>query len=170
LQAPKGRSNRVAKLLDHIMLKRPDRDFIVLKEALIELGQVHVVKYLELSPIDSTDRAEDADLTCASKTDFSQDYVRGWKRLLVNNRTEIVDQLTVNDELISLLIKFGVINVTFSEMLKVRRNFRYEVLKSYNLTFVQQHFCCKRMFWWMLKMQDWNMQAGKCRTKCQGGK
>jgi len=102
------------------MLRRPDRDFIVLKEALIELGQVHVVKYLESSRADSSDRAEEADLADPTNMDFSQDYVRGWKNLLVNSRTKLVDQLTVNDELISQLIKFGVVNVTFSEILKVR--------------------------------------------------
>ena len=119
LQAPKGRSHRVAKLLEHIMLRRPDQDFVKLKDALIELGQVHVAKYLESSPVDNTDRAEEVAVASASKTDFSQDYVRGWKNLLVNNRIELVDHLMVNDELISQLIKFGVINVTFSETLKV---------------------------------------------------
>jgi len=119
LQAPKGRSNRVAKLLDYIMLKRPDDDFVTLKKAVIELGQVHVVKYLEPSPMDSTDRAEDSAMTSATRTDFSQDYVRGWKTIIVNNRTKLVEDLSVNDELISELIKFGVINVTFSEILKV---------------------------------------------------
>jgi len=120
LQAPQGRSNRVAKLLDHIMLKRPDEDFFKLKEAIIELGQVHVVQYLEPpSAIDSTDRAEESASASGTRMDFSQDYVRGWKNLIVNNRTKLVEELNVNDELISELIKFGVINVTFSEILKV---------------------------------------------------
>lgn len=119
LQVPKGRSNRVTELLNYIAQHRPYQDFLKLKGALIELGQVHVVKYLESSPVDSTDRVEEAVLASTIRIDFSQDYVRGWKNLLVNNRVEIVNHLLVNDELISQLIKFGVINTTFSETLKV---------------------------------------------------
>jgi len=124
LQEPKGRSNRVAKLLDYIMLKRPDSDFIKLKKALIDLGQVHVANYLEPTAVDSTDRAE-ASLASANatRTDFSHDYVHGWKRVIVNNRTKLVEELNVKDELINELIKFSVINVTFSEILKVRMLF-----------------------------------------------
>jgi len=110
----------VAKLLEYIMLKRPDSDFLKLKEALIELGQVHVANYLEPTAVDSTHRDEPLVSPNATRTDFSQDYVRGWKRLIVNNRTMIVEELTVKDELISELLKFGVINITFSEILKVR--------------------------------------------------
>jgi len=130
------------------MLRRPDQDFVKLKEALIELGQVHVVKYLELSPVDNTDRAEESALESASKTDFSQDYVRGWKNLLVNNRTELVDQLAVNDELISQLIKFSVINITFSEMLKVITfvgSVKIVDIKLFNLCFGQRHFHCRNV-------------------------
>lgn len=116
LQAPKGRSNRVAKLLDHIMLKRPDEDFMKLKESLIELGQVHVAEYL--SPT-ATDRAEELASTGVVRKDFSNDYIRGWKNLIVSNRTKLVEELTINDELITELINFGVINVTVSEILKV---------------------------------------------------
>ena len=101
------------------MLKRPDEDFIKLKEALIALGQTHVVKYLEPSARDSTDLAEDSAFSSETRMDFSQDHVRGWKNLIVNNRTKLVEDLDVNDELISELIKFGVINETFSEILKV---------------------------------------------------
>jgi len=101
------------------MLKRPDEDFIKLKQALTELGQHHVVRYLEPSATDSTDQAEEPSSENATRTDFSQDFVPGWKTLIVNNRTKLVENLTVNDELITELIKFGVINVTFSEILKV---------------------------------------------------
>lgn len=116
LQAPKGRSNRVAKLLDHIMLKRPDEDFIKLKESLIELGQVHVAEYLGPT---ATDWAEELASADAARKDFSNDYIRGWKNLILSNRTKLVDELTINDELITELINFAVINVTFSEILKV---------------------------------------------------
>jgi len=124
------------------MLKRPDEDFMKLKDALIELGQVHVTKYLEPSATDSTDRADELASARAARTDFSQDYVRGWKNLIVNNRTNLVEELAVNDELISELIKFGVINVTFSEMLKVAISFasmnsniicKYEVPVKYRI-------------------------------------
>ena len=119
LQNPKGKSNRVAKLLDHIMMKRPDEDFVKLKEALTELGQVHVVKYLEPSAVDNTDRAQRSASESAAEVDLSRFCFHGWKNLLVNKRTKLVDCITVNDELITELIKLGVINVTFSEILKV---------------------------------------------------
>jgi len=98
------------------MLKRPDEDFMKLKESLIELGQVHVAEYL--SPT-ATDRAEELASTGVVRKDFSNDYIRGWKNLIVSNRTKLVEELTINDELITELINFGVINVTVSEILKV---------------------------------------------------
>jgi len=101
------------------MVKRPDEDFIKLKEALITLGQLHIVRYLESVATDSADRADELPPANATRTDFSTDYVPGWKNLLVSNRTKLIDKLTVDDDLITRLINLGVINVTFSEMLKV---------------------------------------------------
>jgi len=101
------------------MLKRPDEDFVKLKEALVELGQEHVLMYLEPSSVDRTDQAEELSLPNQAGTDFSQDYVRGWKTLLVSNRTKLVDGLDVSDQLMTDLMNFGVINMTFSEFLKV---------------------------------------------------
>jgi len=101
------------------MLKRPDEDFVKLREALVELGQEHVLMYLEPSPVDRTDQAEELSLSSQARTDFSQDYVRGWKTLLVSNRTKLVDGLDVSDQLMTDLMNFGVINMTFNEFLKV---------------------------------------------------
>jgi len=143
LQAPQGRSNRVAKLLDYIMLKRPDDDFIKLKKAIIELGQVHVVKYLEPCAIDHTDQAVEWASTGETRsTDFSCHYVRGWKALIVNNRTDLVDDLVVDDGLVGELIKFGVINVTFSEILKVMSVAIWKYRVKYKVIDCAYHIAC----------------------------
>ena len=125
------------------MLKRPDDDFIKLKKAIIELGQVHVVKYLEPSAIDSTDQVAEWTPTGETKTDFSRDYVRGWKTLIVNNRTDLVDDLVVDDGLIGELIKFGVINVTFSEILKVMLVATWKYRMKYKV--IDGAYCIKLM-------------------------
>jgi len=101
------------------MVKRPDDDFIKLREALIELGQGQVVRYLEAPAVDSTDRAVELAVTTATAVDVCRDNVHGWKAKIVNHRTELVERLSVNDELISELFKFGVINDTFREILQV---------------------------------------------------
>jgi hypothetical protein len=121
--APEGRTNRVAQLLDYIMLKRPAEDFVKLCNTLNETGQDYIVTEY-LSP-ESLKKAQDRDKTDWPSVTWQNSHepdvrpVRlDWKKILIRNHLELVDNMAVEDDLINELLKLRVINRQFSEILK----------------------------------------------------
>lgn len=122
-QDSRGKSHRAARILDHIMLKRPDEDFEKFCEALRSTGQGHVVDRL-LTP-GGRDRTDLADLRLTSLTEMDETELRqlmvpNWRELIVYKRNEIVDELEATDDILNDLVKHGVMNICVCEVLKVR--------------------------------------------------
>ena len=128
-QDPRGKSHRASRILDHILLKRPDEDFAKLCEALINTNQRHVVdRWLTPGGRDRTDLAPEHAPPVPMDVDeaeLSKFNVPEWRELIVRKRNEIVDELEPNEDLLNDLLKYGVMNVYVYEVLKVSVRFSF---------------------------------------------
>jgi hypothetical protein len=126
----------VEAILNHLTTSRPDEDFIAFCEALRDTNQGHVVQlYLSkdianreglpaISATRSHRETEPSDQLLKLPPNI-QKIVRpladedGWKIVLINRRSVIMDSIDVSNELIDRLYSYGVVNLSTFEQFQV---------------------------------------------------
>lgn len=123
-QSPKGRSNRVEGILNHLMLSRPDEDFVKFCNALTATNQDHVVRqflskesiHIQQPRSPSYTGTEQLRLAVQLPANLQDDE---WKKLLIKRRSSIVNDLDASGDLIDHLLKCGVMNKATAERCQV---------------------------------------------------
>jgi len=131
LQSIKGRSNRVEAILNHLRVSRPDEDFVEFCEALRLTNQRHIVEqYLSKDSVYRESSAAQLNSDPSPRLDLKllphisglvHHLIKddGWKTVLINRQSEIVEKIRVSNDLLNKLRSFGVMNQTTAERCQV---------------------------------------------------
>ena len=135
----KGKSNRVEAILNHLMTRRPDEDFVKFCRVLQSTNQPHIVQlYLNKDSSRSHDRRNPASSSSSSSGNSSRhpppvplpkstsDRLQQlesddrWRQVLIERRASLIERMDVSGDILNRLLSLGVMNKSIAEKCQVK--------------------------------------------------